>query len=125
MFFFISCVKQKKRYDPLCDTFEGQALGLTPYEGSEEWRTCPHAWTLRHSWVAIVIDDDSGAGAGAGAQYYFLNQITGFTSWHAPDGWDEMVRDQWAGWVLCMAESSDWAMYWWNPATSESVWVEP
>ena len=29
---------------------------------------------------------------GEAAQYYFLNQITGFTSWYAPEGWDEMIR---------------------------------
>lgn len=162
-------------YDPMCDTPEGQTLGLLPYEGSQEWRTCPHAWTVSHSWVAVLVDGEeveqshtrtahtNGANSSANKQtnnptttqnnttqmttqktsnpskssnqshetspapaplqYYFLNQITGFTTWHAPEGWDEMIRDHWGGWILCMSEGSDWAIFWWNPATSESVWV--
>ena len=58
---------------------------------------CPHAWKLRHSWIAVMIEEDTHsktttATSAEATQYYFLNQITGFTSWYAPEGWDEMIR---------------------------------
>lgn len=78
------------------------------YNGTEEgewiWVTTDgrvysstYGWYLNDGWLLVM--DESGE-----SYYHFFP--TGYSVWDPPEGWDDMVKNNWNGWILC-AESSN------------------
>jgi hypothetical protein len=67
---------------------------------------------LTHSYSGDAAGDSEAEGSYGTVTQYYLNRLTGHSSWYPPDGWDTTVAEQWCGWILCMSEDSGWALFW-------------
>ena len=54
--------------------------------------------------------------------YYYMNTLTGHTSWTEPVGWNEIIEIQ-DGWTLCCDLVMN-AYYWWNSESGDTQWCE-
>ena len=54
--------------------------------------------------------------------YYYMNTLSGHTSWTEPVGWNEIIESH-GGWALCCDLVMN-AYYWWDSVSGDTQWGE-
>jgi hypothetical protein len=77
-----------------------QWLHVVPSQDDEEWYEADQYCS--YAWILVVADDECN---------YYMNTITGHTSWDPPPRWMEIVGS-WNNWILCCTEDNTNLKFW-------------
>lgn len=100
-----------------------ERLQLLPYEETTEEEETRNCWYYASqqcatSWAVVYLTEaDFEEVDSSGQPYYYVNRITGETSWEPPSNWAD-IASSWGSWILCCADGDVNQPYWCGSTSS-------